>query len=254
MDSQLGTKRWTGNVPPSRVTEQQMKFFRVLPDLPSFFPPEFQQGGLQDDLGATRKMRQKGNPCWVAHLLHPKHLLELTLPLQAGRRSGKPGQVQGCGREYTARCIPRQSATNEAIRRHRHPLGCIAMHMAWVWPESRCPGSEGSQNLPKKLHLKHQFLYLQTGGGPRNGDVTPVRASCAISPCAAWQARPIPLPHGGTSLNSWVLPANRHRTSAPRVSGSCPFPSSFLLCWPGSLPEDLGLCPQSSLQHRITPS
>lgn len=127
MGSQLGMKRWTGNGPLSRVTEQQMQFFRVFPTLPPFFPPEFQQGGLQDGLGATRHMKQKGQSLLGCLSPSPKASAGAHPPC-AGWKVLWEARASSGMREgmYSLVSMPRQAATNGAIRRHRHPLGCIA--------------------------------------------------------------------------------------------------------------------------------
>lgn len=80
---------------PSGGAEQWKQVFRVVPALPPFFPSVPWQGGLWDGLRATTHMGQKGNLCWVACLLHPRHLLEVTPLCSLESTLGSQGKFRG---------------------------------------------------------------------------------------------------------------------------------------------------------------
>lgn len=133
MGWQLGMKSRAGSHPTSGAVEQWKQVFRVVPALPPFFPSVPWQGRLRDGLEATTHMGQKRNPCWVARLLHPRHLLDITSLCRLESTLGRQGKLRDVGEDVQCSV---QTKTSCRERAHQdtdtQPLGCIAIRMAWV--------------------------------------------------------------------------------------------------------------------------
>lgn len=84
---------------PSRAAEQWKQVLREVLALPPFSLSVSSQGRLWDGLGATTHMGQKGNPCWVACPLHPRHLLELSLLCRLERTLGSQSKFRDVGED-----------------------------------------------------------------------------------------------------------------------------------------------------------
>lgn len=105
-------------------------------------------------------MGQKGNPCWAARLLHPRHLLELTPPCRLESTLGSQGKLRDVGEDVQCSVLTKTSCHERGHQETQTPSHWDAWLSAWLEydqkagvPEVSFPQRfEGGQNLPKEPH------------------------------------------------------------------------------------------------------